>query len=167
VTDPVVEDTAGLDRLTLAPIKVPEVHFDEQPTEWVIGLEPCPHEPRGATRITRTDTGHIAADIDAPAEGIVLFSETYYRSRTALVDERPASVMEVNLAFVAVPVPAGHHRIQLDTRPYTRGSDWAVSSVALTGWAAVWWARRRITRGASLSGSPREPEGSRHEISER
>jgi hypothetical protein len=159
VTDPAVEDTAGLDRLTLAPVKVPEVQFDERPTEWLIGLEPCSYEARGAANITRTDTGRITVDVDAPAEGVVLFSETYYRSRTALVDDQPASVMKVNLAFTAVPVPAGRHRVQLDAQPYTRGADWAVSGLALTGWVVAWWARRRITRGA-------DPKGSRHEISE-
>lgn len=145
VTDPVVEDTAGLDRLTLAPVKVADVRFEERPTEWLIGLGPCPHEARQAAIVARTDSGQVVVDVDAPDEGVVFFSETYYRSRTALVDNQPASVLEVNLAFTAVPVPAGHHRVQLDTSPYTRGTDWAVSGLALTGWAAVSWARRRRT----------------------
>ena len=146
VTNPAVEDTAGLDRLTLAFSKVPEPRFDERPTEWLIGLEPCP-ELRRASLVTQTDEGQTIVDVDAPTDGVVLLSETFYRSRTALVDQEPASVLRVNLAFTAIPVPAGRHRVQLDVESEPRRIDWAVSVFGMAAWGAtlVTGGRRRLS----------------------
>ena len=142
LTNPAVEDTAGLDRATLAFDKVPAVHFVEKPTEWLVGLEPCPGM-KPASLVKRSTDGEIVVDVDAPAEGVVLFSETFYRSRTATVDDHSAPVLEVNLAFAAVPVPQGPHRVRLGVEPETRRMDWVVSMLALVGWAAVSWAPRK------------------------
>jgi len=146
VTNPAVEDTAGLDRLTLAFNRVPEPRFDERPTEWLIGLEPCP-ELRRASLVRQTDEGQTIVDIDAPTDGVALFSETFYRSRTALVDQEPASVLRVNLAFAAVPVPAGRHRVQLDVRPEPRRLYWVVSVLGMAVWGVtlVTGRRRRLS----------------------
>jgi hypothetical protein len=140
--NPAVEDTAGLNRATLEFDKVPEVRFDEKPTEWLVGLEPCP-EMRPASLVRQSESGEIVVDVDAPAEGVVLFSETFYRSRTATVDDRSVPVLEVNLAFAAVPVPQGRHRVGLGVEPDTRRMDSVVSMLALLGWAASWapWKR--------------------------
>jgi len=142
VTNPAVEDTAGLDRLTLAFNTLPEPRFDERPTEWLIGLEPCP-ELRRASLVNQTDEGRTIVDIDAPTDGVVLFSETFYRSRTALVDQEPASVLRVNLAFTAVPVPAGRHRVQLDVRPEPRRTYWVVSVLGMAVWGVTFVTGRR------------------------
>jgi len=142
VTNPAVEDTAGLDRLTLAFNTLPEPRFDERPTEWLIGLEPCP-ELRRASLVNQTDEGRTIVDIDAPTDGVVLFSETFYRSRTARVDQEPASVLRVNLAFTAVPVPAGRHRVQLDVRPEPRRTYWVVSVLGMAVWGVTFVTGRR------------------------
>ena len=142
LTNPAVEDTAGLNRETLVFDKVPEVHFRERATDWLIGLEPCP-EVRSAAVVKWTDDGQVVVDIDAPAEGVVLFSETYYRTRTAQVDGQPAAVLEVNLAFAAVPVSAGRHRVALGLGPDTRGLDWAVALLAVMGLVTFSWTGRR------------------------
>jgi len=141
LTNAAVEDTAGLNRETLVFDRVPEPVFDEPATEWLIGLEPC-NEFRRATLVKQTDEGQTIVDVDAPAEGVVLFPETYYRSRTALVDDKPASVMRVNLTFTAVPVGAGHHRVELDAQPDTRRMDWAISAIGVLMLAAPIWRRR-------------------------
>jgi uncharacterized membrane protein YfhO len=93
-----------------------------------------------ASLVSRSEDGEIVVDVDAPAEGVVLFSETFYRSRTADVDDRSASVLEVNLAFAAVPVPQGRHRVRLGVEPDTRRTDRVVSILGLVGWAVVSWA---------------------------
>jgi hypothetical protein len=150
LTNPAVEDTAGLNRATLEFDKVPEVRFDEKPTEWLVGLEPCP-EMRPASLVRQSEGGEMVVDVDAPAEGVVLFSETFYRFRTATVDDRSVPVLEVNLAFAAVPVPQGRHRVGLGVEPDTRRVDRVVSMLALMGsaasWAAVSWApwKRRLS----------------------
>jgi len=148
LTNPAVEDTAGLDRATLAFDKVPDVRFDEKATEWIVGLEPCPGM-KPASLVSWGEDGEIVVDVDAPAEGVVLFSQTFYRSRTAAVDDRSASVLEVNLAFAAVPVPQGRHRVRLGVEPSARRNDWVVSMLALVGWGAVSWAPRKRWLSAS------------------
>ena len=148
LTNPAVEDTAGLDRATLAFDKVAEVRFDEKPTEWIAGLEPCP-TMKPASLVKWSEEGEIVVDVDAPAEGVVLFSETFYRFRTATVDDRSASVLEVNLAFAAVPVQQGRHRVRLGVQPDRRRMDWAVSMLALMGWAVVSWGPRKRRLSAS------------------
>ena len=55
----------------------------------------------------------MIVDVNAPRDGIVFFSETYYPDRRAWVDGTRIPRMKVDLAFTAVRVPAGTHRIEL------------------------------------------------------
>ena len=141
LANPIVEDTAGLNRATLVFDKVPEVRFDGRQTHWLIGLEPCP-EVRSASIVTRT-AGHVVVDVDAPGDGVVVFSETFYRTRTALVDKKPAAVLEVNLAFSAVPVPPGRHRVELGVRSDVQRLDWVCAFLGLAGVAGSLWRDQR------------------------
>ena len=80
----------------------------------------------------RLDGGMIV-DVDAPHDGIVFFSETYYRDRRAWVDGRRIGRLKVNLAFTGVPVSAGRHRIELnyDTRSFWWGAGLSVLTLAI------------------------------------
>ena len=130
VRHPLVEDTRGIDRATLALTDKPAPlrEFDEPKSESVIGGDEC-RAPVPATVQTQDRfNGSMIVDVSAPQDGIIFFSETYYRDRRAWVDGRRAGRVKVNLAFTGVPVSSGHHRLELkfDTR-------------------SVWW-------GAGLSG---------------
>jgi len=63
------------------------------------------------------------------------------------VDQEPASVLRVNLAFAAVPVPAGRHRVQLDVRLEPRRLYWVVSVLGMAVWGVtlVTGRRRRLS----------------------
>jgi hypothetical protein len=152
VTSPLVEDTAGLNRSTFVTERAPVVEFAERPTEWLLGLTPCP-EVRATRPIESTRDGRIVVAVDAPADGVVFFPETYYSLRTAAVDGRPVEVMKVNLAFSAVPVPAGAHRVELGAKSAVLGVDWVVSLLVVAGWVrlplSAWWRRRAARRAES------------------
>jgi uncharacterized membrane protein YfhO len=76
----------------------------------------------------------MIVEVNAPRDGVVFFSETYYPDRRAWVDGKRTPRMKVDLAFTAVPVPAGTHRIELgyDVRALWTGT--ALSAVSLLVW---------------------------------
>lgn len=54
----------------------------------------------------------VVADIEASAPGIVVLSQSYYHLWQAFVDGRRVQLLRANLAFQAVEVPAGKHRVE-------------------------------------------------------
>jgi hypothetical protein len=57
-------------------------------------------------------TVDIEAEADAPA--LVVIAQTYYHNWRAEIDGQPARLLRANVAFQAVEMPAGKHRIRLD-----------------------------------------------------
>jgi hypothetical protein len=144
VRHPLVEDTQGIDRANMVLLHKPAPlpAFDEPTSESLLGADEC-HSPVPAAVQTqdRLDGGMIV-DVDAPHDGIVFFSETYYRDRRAWVDGRRIGRLKVNLAFTGVPVAAGRHRIELkyDTRSFWWGAGLSVLTLA------IWLRAERRTR---------------------
>jgi hypothetical protein len=148
VQHPLVEDTQGIDRgalvLTAPEAAIPE--FDEPKPEWLLGVAPC-DVPVQATVVSqdRLD-GQMVVEVDAPHDGIVFFSEPYYLDRVAWVDGRRTPRMKTNLAFTAVRVSAGTHRVELkyDTRALWAGT--GASAFTLLVWMAAERRVRRLSR---------------------
>jgi hypothetical protein len=141
---PLVEDTQGIDRAARI-LKLPRSvtpTFDEQKSEWLLGAEPC-EAPVPATVLVqdRTD-GQMIVEVDAPRDGVVVFSETYYRDRVAWVDGRRTPRMKVDLTFTAVRVPAGKHRVELR---YDMRALWAGAGVSVFT-LLVWLINERQVR---------------------
>jgi hypothetical protein len=145
VRHPAVEDTAGFDRGGLA-LPDPEgtPSFDERRSEWLIGADAC-EDPRPAA-IERLDgaDGRLVVTVDAPRDGIVFLSETYSPDRIAHVDGHRVDALNVNMAFTAVPVAAGVHRVELRADKVSLWSGVAVSGLAACAWAVA--ARRTKQR---------------------
>lgn len=83
-------------------------------------LEATPDQERpGAVEAQVLGYGvdHVALEVDAPADGIVVIAEGHDAGWEARVDGAPVSLHRVNLVFRALVVPAGVHRIELDYRP--------------------------------------------------
>jgi hypothetical protein len=99
-----------------------------------------------AGRLVAMDLNHVRAEIDAPADGIVVFTEMVHRGWTATVDGNEASIVPVNGWERGVLVGPGHHVIELEFHA-TRYVIGAV--IAILGWGLslafviVGWRRRR------------------------
>ena len=149
VNHPLVEDTAGLDRGSLAilPPAVPEpvAVEDETASEWVIGLEPCDQlEAAAVLEADRFDGGMTVA-VNAPRDGLVFLSEPFYPARQAWVDGNRVSPLRVNLSFTGVPVTAGIHRIELRYDPMA-----FPVGVALSMTTAIAWTLAAFRRSVGL-----------------
>jgi len=165
VHHPLVEDTQGIDRANMVVTHAPAAArtFDEPKSELIIGADECRSPVTAAVQAADRFDGGMIVDVDAPHDGIVFFSETYYRDRRAWVDGRRAGRLKVNLAFTGVPVSAGRHRIELkfDTRSFW----WGAGLSALT--LLIWLAAERRSRaprnwliGSTERSIPFEPEPS-------
>jgi uncharacterized membrane protein YfhO len=88
--------------------------------------------------------GEVAAEVEAPVDGVVYFSEPYFRERRAYVDGELVEVRKANLAFTAIPVKAGHHRVELRFVPITFYAGAGISGLTLLcSLGAAWRARHR------------------------
>jgi hypothetical protein len=69
--------------------------------------------PAVAGRFTSYGRNRVVAEIDAPADGVVVIHEAYYPGWRATVDGKRVPIAPANALFRAVPVSAGHHRIEM------------------------------------------------------
>jgi hypothetical protein len=136
VDHPLVEDTQGIDRPNRALIPSPAAMpaFVEAKSEQLLGAGECGSPVAATVHVQDRFDGGMIVDVNAPQDGIVFFSETYYRDRRAWVDGRRLGRLKVNLTFTGVPVPAGRHRIELrfDMRSFSVGA--GVSLLTLVIW---------------------------------
>jgi len=149
-SDPAAEDTNGFDR---ASGRVPQTepasdvaHGSDR--EWLVGTRRC--NSQGTVDVVDLDhpDGHVIADVDAPVAGYVYFNEPHYSERRAWVDGRAVEVRKTNLAFTAVEVPAGRHRVELRVVPRSFYAGAGISGLTLVGWLTVSWrAHRSIDAG--------------------
>jgi hypothetical protein len=134
VQHPRVEDTAHLDRGALVVDPAAPPVGSERRDQWLLGATAC--EGWRAATVLEADRldGRMTALVDAPAAGIVFLSEPFYDERRAWVDGHAVTPLKVNLAFTAVPIGAGPHRIELayDSRPMYVG-------IVLSTLSLVWW----------------------------
>ena len=146
VREPLVDDTHGIDRQTGTLTDAADAAAgDGAPaSEMVVEAVPCPE--RGRVDVVQRDQpdGHVVAEVDAKAAGHVFFSEPYYPERIAYVDGARVDAVKANLAFTAVPVPEGRHRVELRFVPASFRLGLFVTTATLGAWvAAVFVTRRR------------------------
>jgi hypothetical protein len=66
-----------------------------------------------AGKLTRFSRSALTAEIDAPADGVVVIDEAYFPGWTARVDGAAAKIVPANGAFRGVLVGPGHHVIEM------------------------------------------------------
>ena len=70
------------------------------------------HAPAVAGRLTRLERNRVTAEIDAPAEGVVVVHEAVHPGWRATVDGVPTPIVPANALFRGVLVGAGHHALE-------------------------------------------------------
>src|SRR5262249_59104650 len=92
--------------------------------------------------------------------GYVVLLDAYDAGWRARVDKAPAPVLRANVAFRAVPVAAGTHRVELDYRPAAVGAGLGLSAAsgAIALGAAVVSRRREAARVAPAAVEGVAPE---------
>lgn len=97
----------------------------------------APEDPSGPAvparvAVEAVEANRAAASIEAAGDGHVIFSRTYFPAWRALLDGRPAPVAVANARELAVAVPAGRHRVELeyDAGPFRRGVALQAAAVA-------------------------------------
>lgn len=71
----------------------------------------------GTVREVERRSDRIVLDVETNAEGFVGVVESWAPEWIAAVDGRPTAVLRANLAFRAVRVPRGRHRVEMAYRP--------------------------------------------------
>jgi hypothetical protein len=101
----------------------------------------------------RPSPEHIALDVDAGQEPALIFvSESHHPWWRVAIDGQPGTLLRANLTFIAVPVAAGAHRIDLRFVPplwlrfVDRTSQLACAALVLATPVFVWRARRGARR---------------------
>ena len=149
--DALVEDTHGIDRVSGAMIERPSAPSSGLRDELLLGTAPCGVEGNVAEHEDIAGDGAFIATVNAADAGYVFVSDAIYRERQALVDGEPVSARRANLAFTAIPVPAGRHRVELRYRPARFYAGLAITAATLSIWLGAGWAagRRRRSRAGS------------------
>ncbi|MCM2255631.1 MAG: YfhO family protein [Vicinamibacteria bacterium] len=86
--------------------------------------------------VQESKRGHARLELSAELshDGFVVLSEAWDPGWRAEVDGKPAPVLRANVAFRAVPVPAGRHHVRLEYRP---GAWAAATALTLFGLLAL------------------------------
>ncbi|MFY9552650.1 MAG: hypothetical protein WAU32_16000 [Thermoanaerobaculia bacterium] len=111
------------------------------------GREGRGEAPSGSVRILENAPERLRLETNAPAPTWLFVLRGFWRHRTVLVDGRETEVFPAQLAFSAIPIPAGSHVV--DWREHFPG--WSVSRVGPILYVlclGLLFARARAPRGS-------------------
>ena len=107
------------------------------------GVPPARRDP--AVRVLARGPESLAAEVDSPRPGVMVWRRAWLPLYRASVDGSPAAPVVANLHHLGVEVPAGRHavRVWADRRPLVRAAWGAVAGAALLAALALGAARGR------------------------
>jgi hypothetical protein len=101
----------------------------------------------GTSRLLVLRPDRVRVEVEASEPGLLVLADAYDPGWTATVNGRAATALRANVAFRAVPVPAGRHEVEMVYRPPA-----VVQGLALTLAAAGRGGRGRRGGGAAIVG---------------
>ena len=90
-----------------------------------------PTDGRSGATVERLDDQNVRVRVRAARAGYLVLADTYYPGWEARVDGRAAPIRPANVAFRAVPVPAGNHTVTFTYSPASVRAGGAVTVGAL------------------------------------
>ena len=93
--------------------------FDARREVILADRPPVPHDPAftGSASIAELAADRARLEVELSSSGYAVLVDSYDPGWRATVDGAPAEVLRANVAFRAVPVPAGRHVVELVYRP--------------------------------------------------
>jgi hypothetical protein len=98
--------------------------------------------PMDVVRIVRDEPERLALDTRSRAPALAVVTDAYYPGWEATVDGTPTRILRADLAFRAVPVPAGAHHVSMRYAPASVRAGALVSLCALLVAGTLLVARR-------------------------
>lgn len=86
----------------------------------------------------------VSFETSADKPSLVVLAQTYYHRWEVSVDGQPAMLFRANLAFQALEVPGGNHRVELVYRDPALRAGAAVSIASLIACGLLWKRSRRL-----------------------
>ncbi|MCB9642271.1 MAG: hypothetical protein H6728_04290 [Myxococcales bacterium] len=109
-------------------------------------LPSCPNQAIAA-KIKYADAQTILAEIEAPADGIVLINERYWNGWSATLDNKPVPLLRANILMQAIRVSKGRHTLRLHYRS-------RIASLGFSLWGLAWLIALAIFAMTTLWGDP-------------
>ncbi len=118
--------------------------FDPRTTV-VLQATELPRSAEGGGTVTWTSRGtdRLELQVDAKADSILVVSDTDYPGWEAELDGVPTPILRANLAFRAIAVPAGSHRVVMKFRPSSARNGLLVSGISAIAVLAFCGRRKR------------------------
>jgi hypothetical protein len=120
-------------------------------SELLVGTRPCGDRAVVFVQAQDRSDGKLTLRYDAPRDGVLFVSEAFYPERRAYVDGREVPTVKANVAFTAIPVPAGRHRVELRYVPVSFFLGAGITTATIFAWAILAWRRHRISRMTSVA----------------
>ena len=89
----------------------------------------------------------LEAEVISTGPTIAVIAQSFYPAWQATIDGLPVPLLRGNVAFQAVPVPGGRHRLRLEYSDFNFRAGAGVSLAALLGCAVLWLRFGRLRRG--------------------
>jgi hypothetical protein len=129
-------------------VRMRDPDFDPARTIILADGEPLVGEGYATARIIQYAPEAIVVDVSSDAPGYLLLTDTFYPGWRATVDGVPAEILRANVAFRALRLEPGAHRVEFRYQPALVRWGALISAGALLLWLGglVWalWRRKAI-----------------------
>jgi hypothetical protein len=86
---------------------------EEQDSQSEVAAGIVTGRPQGRATIARFENTQVSIDVTSTHAGFVVMNSAWHPWWRATVDGKDAKLLKANVMFQAIPVEAGHHRVQL------------------------------------------------------